>query len=192
MWLGDDSKRRNRYDCNNCIESSGEDRHCFLYNKECSIYIPVFEDANITNNSVTVRVENGCPVYELYTVTLDEFLEKLSDIQGNWFEDDHIFSLLVAWFSRSTIRNYKDKSQQIQLKEVCLRGIVNEDQDIVFLSTLEEWASQYHLLPFDGGIMDQPNIVFESFNVIMSTRAQYLSKQHDKMKEEMKPKGGKK
>ena len=69
-------------------------------------------------------------------------------------------------------------------KGVCPRSIVNmEDMDLV---VLESFCSEYGSLPFDGGTMDQPNLVIECFNAIRAGKNDFEEKRNKEFKQSIK------
>ena len=127
-----------------------------------------------------LKSENGFPLFDLLSMTCEEFIERLSDIQFDYFPDDNTFEILVSHFHGGGTLDGRTK-ESIKMKEICPRGIISGNEWLVLLHTMEEWASQYGVLPCEGGVFDQPDEIFEAFNTIMSTRAYFQNKQHEDM-----------
>ena len=75
-------------------------------------------------------------------------------------------------------------------RDVCIKSLI--DEDYYQYLKMEAFCKEYHCLPFEGSMMDQPNILIEIFSVIRGTRAEFeINRQKEMMKKVDKQKGQK-
>jgi len=68
--------------------------------------------------------------------------------------------------------------------EVCPTAMV--DPYHVYLMEAEQASREYHVLPFDGGLWDQPLALLRSFTIIRSERNQYERIRMERVTKKMK------
>tara|TARA_R100000458_G_C8275331_1_gene250385 strand:+ start:1803 stop:2312 length:510 start_codon:yes stop_codon:yes gene_type:complete len=121
-----------------------EGRACFLNkfpgNKSYTFELPIF-------------VENSPYPLESRKVELDMegVIEELVNLE--WEKPDAPpFELLRTYFMNP---------------EVCMTSLAFEGTDLI---GLEQQTRNYNTLPFDGGLLDQPTVLLQAFDVISSER----------------------
>lgn len=90
-------------------------------------------------------------------------LEVLGELQDKIDYDLPIFKILTSFF-----------------KTVCPVALI--DADDFELLKLESYARDYHVLPYPGGSLDQPNLIMEAFDVIATARNWYERDRMDEMR----------
>jgi hypothetical protein len=68
--------------------------------------------------------------------------------------------------------------------EVCPTAMM--DRYHLFLMEAEQASREYHVLPFDGGLWDQPLTLLRAFSIIRSERNQYERIRMEKVTKKMK------
>jgi len=58
-------------------------------------------------------------------------------------------------------------------QDVCCTGILLNEPWLNMLIGLESTCSEYHVLPYEGGLFEQPQYIFDSFNAIRAARNEY-------------------
>jgi len=66
------------------------------------------------------------------------------------------------------------------LLKICPVGLPVEDE--LFWLDLEAHCSQYHCLPYPGGLLDQPARIMDAFAIIRSVRNRYEQEKIKKIK----------
>lgn len=150
-----------------------------MFDTQCEVHIPIFEE--LTEGKVVHASENGFPLFNIKELTSEEVVEELNNIQMKWLPFVSTFDILQTYFHGGSAWNPILKKSET-IKEVCPKGLVSDDHWMVTLHSLESWASEYGVLPYSGGVLDQPNIIYEVFNTIMSSRSEYMSKKYDSVK----------
>lgn len=160
-WLSDKEEREKQaYDCEMCRKHNWmEDRTCFIYEKEVVFTMPVIDlDTGRPVPKQERRVR--ADIHKTYEL-LEEFRELIPGVP--------LFELLDKHFPN-----------------VCPRSLVNLE-DVEFIS-MEAFCSEYGCLPFEGGMLDQLNILVEAFNIIRGSRSDYEKLRQKKMEQKMKVK----
>lgn len=103
--------------------------------------------------------------------TSDDLLEWLYQINEEYFPDAPSFELLKRFIR----------------KEVCLTAYV--DFELGELVDLEDSCHNYHCLPYDGGLFDQPIYLLQAFNVIRGEKNKYEKIKADKLLSDLKSSG---
>jgi len=157
----------NTYDCDFCIATKlYETRHCFLEKPpgqdEHVINVPVFDSEDFNPNVV------GEDRRTLDKKGIFEELEILEAV----FPHLSPFELLRSYFSYP--------------KEVCPTSLVDPHHN--FLLEMEFSCREYKVLPFEGGLLDQPLVLMEVFRVIQSEKASYERARMSKMKKQFSEK----
>lgn len=112
-------------------------------------------------NSITVVIpfvkEDGRVDHEGEAEEVDSpkrMLEILGELQEKIGVNQPIFSILLTSF-----------------KAVCPVALIGQSH--FELIKLESYARDYHVLPYPGGSLDQPNLIMEAFDVIATARSWY-------------------
>ncbi len=164
LWKSEKRQRMSNYDCDTCIQHGlFEGRACFKDdypgNDSYIFNLPIFDE------------DTPYPVGERREI-LDEarVLEELDYVLDK-YPDMPPFEALQTYFRNP--------------HEVCPTALVG--LDLAHLIEAEQATREYHTLPFDGGLWDQPQVLLEIFSLIRTERNQYeririakLSKQTDK------------
>lgn len=74
-------------------------------------------------------------------------------------------------------------------KEVCCSAFI--DLEFGTAIDMESSCSAYHVLPYEGGYLDQPTRMMEMFEVIRSEKQRFENVQADKLLSDSKKKGKK-
>jgi len=118
--------------------------------------------------------------YEKKEMTLDDIFEEL-DLIEEIFPDIPPFEALRLYFTSP--------------KEVCPTSMM--DPYLVFLIEAEQAAREYHIMPYAGGLWDQPRALLSVFSSIRIERNHYerirfekLDKKHNKRAIGSKQAGG--
>jgi len=119
--------------------------------------VPVFDDQAL--NQTPVR-------YEKKQLTLENLFEELDKVEDN-FPSMPPFEALRMYFT-----------------ETCPQSIM--DSYYMFLLETEQSAREYHQLPFDGGLWDQPRQLLDIFTTIRSERNQYERIRYEQMERKNK------
>lgn len=72
--------------------------------------------------------------------------------------------------------------------EVCPTSIL--DAYLWFILEAEQAVREYHTLPYDGGLWDQPNPLLDAFTAIRIERAQYERVRFERMRKKSEKGGG--
>ena len=150
------------YDCEYCIANKMyEGRACFLNSKE------------VGNESYTFTL----PVFDGKSPFAVDEQKKELDMEGvlqelvllEWEKPDAPpFELLRTYFMEP---------------EVCVTAMYDEHADYI---GLEQAARDYHTLPFDGGLLDQPKVLLNAFRVVAAERNQWERIRMERTDREMK------
>ena len=84
-----------------------------------------------------------------------EFLEWLNDFNLEFNPDMPSFEIIQAYL------NGRNKTEA---GEICITGFV--DFEIGTLIDLENACNTYHVLPYSGGLLDQPLLLLEAFGLV--------------------------
>ncbi len=77
--------------------------------------------------------------------------------------------------------NFPIMSMGANRRKVCPMGLFDYDSN--FYVELETAASKYHVLPYEGAYLDQPEDIIEAFTVIRSAEARYNNYQASLIKQ---------
>jgi len=113
------------------------------------VFVPEFDE--ISPGEWSARRES----VERY-VSKEEFIDILSDIQ-DLKPDMPLFEMVRVYFRNP--------------KELCVTAF--GDPEFEMLVKMESRASEYHVLPFEGGQLDQPLVVLEAMDIIARTSILY-------------------
>lgn len=134
-------------------------RECFLESDSITVVIPTIEEGGRVNQEGDAE-DVGSP---------KRMLEILAELQGKISAGLPVFQILFTYF-----------------KTVCPVSLT--DPSYFELIKMESHARDYHVLPYPGGTLDQPNLVMEAFDVISTARNWYERDRMKKVTEEMKRK----
>ena len=110
--------------------------------------------------------------YEKKEMTLDDIFEELTIVEET-FPDIPPFEALRLYFTSPL--------------EVCPTAMM--DPYLVFLIEAEQAAREYNVLPYDGGLWDQPRALLNIFSAIRTERNHYERIRFEKIDRKMKSKG---
>lgn len=69
-----------------------------------------------------------------------------------------------------------------QRKEICPIGLIDEsDREII---ELESFCSEYHCLPYTGGMDQQPALMVQAFNIIRGVKVDYQTRKMENARKE--------
>lgn len=111
------------------------------------------------------------------TFSGEEFLDWLYTFNEQFNADMPTFELL------NNIINNRNKARK---KAVCPMAFV--DFEVGTLVDLEDACNNYHVLPYNGGLLDQPQLLLEVFNVVRAEKERYKSAKAEKMLADAKSK----
>lgn len=114
-------------------------------------------------------VENGVVLKgdgRWYRCDIDEFLELAEDMAEH-HPADPLFITMLRYFG-----------------QVCPTAIAEADPYINWWISMENFCTEYHVMPFEGSALDQPVDVLEIFNAIRSIRNEYQWRQSQEHMEE--------
>ena len=104
-------------------------------------------------------------------MTLKDLFEELDYIE-EVFPDIPPFEALRLYFTAP--------------KEVCPTSMI--DPYLMFLMEAEQASREYHTLPFEGGLWDQPKVLLEVFSSIRTERNHYERIRFEKLQKKSKSK----
>lgn len=109
---------------------------------------------------------------ETIEVTEDNILEEV----------DRVASIFPDMPPFETVRTYFKVPQ-----ELCLMGLADEEYGKII--ALEAACREYHVLPYAGGVEDQPTGLLQAFDVIRETQNEYqrIKWAEDEAKRSAKP-----
>lgn len=152
----------NLYDCDYCIANKMyEGRACFLKDKE-------FGNESYT---FTLPVFDGNSPYavdeQVKELDMEGVLQELIELE--WEKPDAPpFELLRTYFMDP---------------EVCVTAMYDTSADYI---GMEQAARDYHTLPYDGGLLDQPKMLMDAFRIVASERNQWERIRMERTDREMK------
>ena len=153
-----------QFDCKHCTKVGRyKKRICFLKNKQITVDFPILDD-----NGEIVDYENR-------KITKEDVIDYLIQVHQH----------LPGMLAHEVLTTEK---MRIDGKPVCPVGLFDYETD--FLTSLESAASEYHVLPYEGAYLDQPQYIIEAFDICRATRAKYSNKKMNQMKEKSKAKKG--
>ena len=126
---------------------------------------PIFEDEAPSQSPIG---------FESQEMTLEDVFEALEEIE-EIFPDIPPFEALRLYYS--------------QPKEVCPTSMI--ETYMMYLMEAEQAAREYHLMPYSGGLWDQPQALLQVFSAIRVERNQYERIRFDKIKAKTKKGQGK-
>ena len=153
------------YDCEICALSQNEwfkKRICFnpeYGEQQYNFVLPTLDFDN--------KKFNGS---ETKSMDQEDFLLWLDDMNVNFNPDMPAFEMIQAYL------NPRNKAAS---GEICMTGFV--DFEIGTLIDLENACNNYHVLPYGGGLLDQPQLLLEAFNLVRSEINRYEKVRYDKM-----------
>jgi hypothetical protein len=151
LWKSEDNARRTQHDCDVCVLQDVpwyKNRVCFhpFYGKEeYPILVPTFNEGSPQPGPS-----------ELKTFDTEEFLEWLYEVNQNNLPNMSAFQIVLRFFREP---------------KVCVSGLV--DFELGTMIDLEDACHTYHVLPYSGGLFDQPLYIMEAFQTIRGTKNKY-------------------
>ena len=133
--------------------------------KESYLYsVPIFDDENPSQTPIA---------YEDKDLKLEDLFEELTRIE-NTLTNIPPFEVLRLYF--------------VQPKEACPTSML--DPYFQYLIDAEQASRDYHVLPFDGGLWDQPLQLLQIFTAVRYERAHYERIRFERIEKKMKSKSG--
>lgn len=155
----------NTYDCDYCIANelySG--RACYLTDfpgkESYFLKVPVFDEESTNKNPVGEEER-------------DLSLDDIYDLMEEWetiFPDMPPFEMIQTWFRYPL--------------EVCPTSLV--DPYYAFMLEAEASCREYKVLPYDGGLWDQPLALIQAFETIRTERNHFERIRIDRMEQKAK------
>ena len=138
-----------------------ENRACFLEKDEFKLTIPILE-----------KQAYGAKIVDNYekVCTIDEFVETLWELEESDTELP-IFLLVMKYFKNP---------------HVCCTAIGLREPYLSLLITLESACSDYQVLPYPGGLMNQPQFIYDAFQCIRVGRNEYFRVRDEEWKAKIK------
>lgn len=158
LWKNEDEDRAAAYNCRlHDNEEFTRQYGVHCYTVQDEFQIPV--PVAGPNGQLTKR--------EIRTLNKEAFLKEVVKLHDFFNGDMTMWEVMLKFF-----------------RGVCPMAYF--DHDIDTYVRLESAASAYNALPYEGGYLQQPNIILEAFDVIRGTRAQFEHKLHQKARREEK------
>ncbi|MFV2014551.1 MAG: hypothetical protein ACC656_03930, partial [Candidatus Heimdallarchaeota archaeon] len=150
MWRNERKERTALYDCDICTLKVNQ----WFRNRIC--FHPEFGQGaypfKFPNMDPETKKQIPGP-YEENIFTQEEFLDWLYETNDYYFPNMPAFELIQGAFKATN-------------KEVCLTAFV--DESLGELVDLESHCEAYKVLPYRGGIFNQPQLFLDAFSVIRS------------------------
>ena len=107
------------------------------------------------------------------------------------FNNEHIKQLVDAEGCLDLVVEFRKMQPGISLigvlnqhfRDVCPKSLVDM-RDMQYLA-MEAFCSEYGGLPHSGGMMEQPNIIVEMFNIIRGTRNEFENTKQKELKKKL-------
>ena len=153
-----------KYDCERCIKTGEyKKRVCFLKHKEIELNVPDVTESSVREKSELISWERKkCTKEDVIKILLE--VHKL--LPNKLVHDVMRFPLMRMGLKHN---------------EVCPMGLFDYDSN--FYIELETAASKYHVLPYEGAYLDQPQDIIEAFTVIKAAEARYYNYQSSLIKQ---------
>src|SRR3990167_1900908 len=144
------------YDCDHCcLMGLKKRRVCFRYDgREQGVVLPIIER----------NQHSGLP--------------EVRGWEKQWIEAEDFF----IWMAQlEEVEPYAPLFELIkqkigyQEKEVCPTGLLFHDRMVYQAILFESFAKHYGVMPFTGGVAEQPNIILEAFETIRATQSEFES-----------------
>ena len=146
------------FDCLYCMKKERhKGRVCFLRDKEQFLRFPILD-----SNGKIVEWEKRMVTKK----DVCELIMRVHDFMPNKLVTD----VLNSVYLRIGLNG----------EPVCAIGLFDPFHE--WLVSLETAASKYHVLPFAGGYLDQPEFIIDAFDAIRAAEAKYQNMQLSKMK----------
>ena len=130
--------------------------------------VPIFKE--VKNRVTIVDIEE-------VDLTRDMVIDRLVKL-NKLFPSELPHVLMKSPFMKVEVEGFGKKL------EVCPVSLFDYDSE--FYVSLETAASKYHVLPYEGGYMDQPLYITEAFDVARSAEARYNNKKMNEVNSKMK------
>ncbi len=144
------------YNCKLCKKHNKEGRICFLDGERHEF---IFDDVDFSD-PVPKRVGEIKKIFDRDTIF------ELISIYKKVSPDMPVYEILSFHF-----------------RDVCIKSLVDFNDS--YYIQLESFCSEYGVLPEEGAVLDQANIVLDIFQVIRSAKNEYDIKKQDEMKKKM-------
>jgi hypothetical protein len=161
LWKNEKRERKTNYNCEACI--------AFKWNDRRACYLPYPPGKERYDFTLPIFDETTHPPSQTGTITYreqteEDVLERLDEMT-RVFPEVPEFELVNMYFKNPF--------------DLCLTGIA--DPDIVALIELEAECTKYQVMPYAGGLQDQPTPILEAFSAVREAENEFNIKRFAEM-----------
>jgi len=164
LWRNEERSRAASHDCRYCIAHGYQDK------KKC--LMPEL---------------GGCESFEVQLPDFDPDGNRLEDMRTEMCDAERIFELLVE-YSETPIRGIRPGANPFVLYNmlftgrdlICPVGLLDADSGRIIDEV--SMCKHYSVLPYEGGLFDQPTEIIEQMKVFAEAEAAFKNDQIENMK----------
>jgi hypothetical protein len=170
LWRNEDKKRQALHDCEICTLEKNQ----YYKNRVCF-------NPNYGEEAYSITVPHGEPETKVLLgsdqITFDSetFLDWLYDFNETFKPEMPAFEII------NKLINPANKNK------ICMSSFI--DMELGYLVDLESSCNNYHCLPYEGGLLDQPMMLMDVFGVIRGERNKFEAQKADALMQNLKNSG---